>query len=214
MVVYTGAKDLSDPKIKFDIGANNGENTQALANDGSIVYAFEPSPLLYPNLVERFKYNTNVIILPFAVDIVDDIKPFNVSDVGDRGVGSLYPFHKDIKDTPLSGAAEFTTPPSWIQNVLTIRLGTFMSFWNIPKIDYLHIDAQGSDLNAIKSLSTRIYDVVEGQLECTLDIPLYANADNYYKDAVTYLEAYGFEVTTLYEHANRSEIDLHFKRKI
>lgn len=199
-------------KVKFDVGANTGHHTQEMASDGSIVYAFEPSPILYPTLLERFRNVPNVIVLPFAVDIVDDVKPFNVSDVGDRGVGSLYPFHDKLKDSVVGGAAEFTTPPAWIQNVLTIRLDTFMRVWNVFFIDYLHIDAQGSDLNVFKSLGNRTSDVLEGQLECTWDIPLYANTDNYYIDAIAYINAEGFTVRTLYEHANRTEIDLHFAR--
>lgn len=178
-----------------------------------MVYAFEPSSPLYIPLKERFRENPNIRVLPFAVSNTNGFHLFNASNVGDRGVGSLYDFHENLANTVIGGAAEFTTPPVFKEWVPTIRLDTFMNNWNIPKIDYLHIDAQGSDLNVLHSLGDRLSDVKEGQMECTLDIPLYSGVDNYHENAVQYLESRGFKVEVAYIHSNRSEVDLHFMRK-
>lgn len=197
--------------IRFDIGANTCNNTEQFAADGSRVFAFEPSILLYQNLREKFRDRPHVTVFPFAVSDSNGFATFNVSDVGDRGVGSLYDFHPNLANTVLGTAAEFSTPAYAKELVPTIRLDTFMDIWSIPEIDHLHIDAQGSDFAVIRGLGDRIKDVKAGQVECTLDIPLYS-VDNYHEHVVKYLEDKGFLVEVAYIHNNRSEVDLHFTR--
>ena len=81
-----------------------------------------------------------------------------------------------------------------------------MDVWNIDEIDHLHIDAQGSDFKVLQSLKA-------GQVECTLDIPLYSGVDNSHDSVLQYLESKGFTVEVAYIHNNRSEVDLRFMRK-
>ena len=192
--------------IKFDIGANFGSDTESLAADGSRVFAFEPSILLYQKLRERFLDRPSVTIFPFAITDTNGFSLFNVSDVGDKGVGSLYDFHPNLANTVLGVHAEFSTPPVAKELVPTMRLDTFMEVWKIDEIDHLHIDAQGSDFKVLQSLKA-------GQVECTLDIPLYSGVDNSHDSVLQYLESKGFTVEVAYIHNNRSEVDLRFMRK-
>jgi len=199
--------------VKFDVGANTGSTTIKLAEDGSEIFAFEPSPLLYPLLKEKFRGNKNIHIFTFAVDIENGFKSFNVSSVGDLGVGSLYDFHHDLQNSVIGKAKEFTTPPAWVETVPCIRLDSFLNlYYPVGDIDYLHIDAQGSDLNVLKSLHSAIERVKAGQLECTLDIPLYEGAQNNHMEARYFLANNGFHVDVVYTHENFSEIDLRFYR--
>lgn len=201
-------------KLVVEIGANNGSDTERFAADSdTMVISFEPSPILYPICVERFKNRPNVLMLPIAIDVENSVKPFNVSEQGDKGFGSLYDFHPDLLNTVLKKYSEFNTPFSYKQNVLTMRLDSFIILYNIQKIDFMWIDAQGNDFNVIRSLGDKIDVVMDGRCECTYKIPLYANEDNYYENVMAYLTEKGFQVDIDYVHANDSEIDLHFYRK-
>ena len=199
--------------VKIEIGANTGSHTVKLAADGSLVYSFEPSTILYKELVEKFVEHQNILVLPIAIDIENSVKFFNISTQGDRGFGSLYDFSDNLQETELSRYNEFKIPFLRKDKVLTMRLDTFMNTYGIDSLDYLHIDAQGNDFNCIKSLGDRIKDVKEGQCECTWEIKLYDGPDNYYENVQKYLEEVGgFKVEILYKHQHKSEIDLKFYR--
>lgn len=98
-------------KIIFEVGANNGRDTESFASDiNSMVYAFEPSPILVKELYDKFGTRENVKIFPFAVGLNDRAwEKFNVCDFGDRGLGSLYDWHENLLNTVLSKHAEFKT---------------------------------------------------------------------------------------------------------
>jgi FkbM family methyltransferase len=51
--------------------------------------------------------------------------------------------------------------------VPTMRLDTFMNAAGIESVDYLKIDAQGLDLEVVKSAGDRLRDVAKVQLEAT-----------------------------------------------
>lgn len=200
-------------RAKIEVGTNTGSHTENLDKGDCLVFTFEPSPPLYMECVERFKNSDNIIVLPFAVDIHNDFKHFNVALQGDKGFGSLYEWHPNLPNTEAGKHPLFQVPFAYKQKVLTIRLDTFMNNWGIDDVEYLHIDAQGSDFNVIKSLGDRIRDVREGQCECTWNTPYYDGADNFHENVRKYLEEIGgFKVETLYEHAGQTEIDLRFYR--
>ena len=204
-------------KIIFEVGANNGRDTENFASDpNSMVYAFEPSPILVKELYDKFGTRENVKIFPFAVGLNDRTwEKFNVCDFGDRGLGSLYDWHENLLNTVLNKHAEFKTSfPENKTEVYMRRLDSIMNEFMIDSIDWLHIDAQGSDFNVIKSLGERIKDVKGGRCECTLEIPLYTNSpNNLHTDVSKFLTDAGFFVTVDYIHADDSEVDLKFERR-
>lgn len=201
-------------EVIIEVGTNTGTDTERLAAFGFPVITFEPSPILYPQCVEKFKNNPNILVLPFAIDVEESVKDFNVSEQGDKGFGSLYDFHDNLQNTVLKKYSEFKTPFSYKQKVLTMRMDTFVKTWNIQTIKYLWIDAQGNDLNCLKSFGTELRQVESGQLECTYKIPLYNNIDsNSHEDAKKYLTENDFDVSIHYVHENDSEIDLSFVRR-
>lgn len=203
--------------IAIEVGANNGKDTLHLSNDHQTVYAFEPNPSLYDGLAQKFKDKPGVHIMPFAISDVNGIQKFNVSHEGDRGIGSLYDFHPDLKESVLGKHAVFRQPPAYQASTLTMRLDTFLqdfaSFGVYDMIDYLHIDAQGSDFNAIKSLGAFAAKVKEGQCEATFQVPIYEDTENTRDNVEHLLERLGFKTEIMKTHQDNSEVDIRFWRE-
>jgi hypothetical protein len=73
-------------------------------------------------------------------------------------------------------------------------LDTFIEENGITKIDHLHIDTQGSDLNVMKGLGEYLHIVTEGKLEAgTSDDVLY-EGQNKLNDCIKFLLLNGFKV--------------------
>lgn len=203
-------------RIIIEVGANSGSDTIEYArSDDTFVFAFEPSPLLYPGLVEKFKYHRNVLILPMAIDLENGFAEFNVSDAGDMGVGSLYDYHPDMATNQVGQHPVFKAGFIGKHNVMKMRLDTFLGNWGITHVDFLHIDAQGSDFRVIQSLGDKLNCVQEGQCECTYKVPLYSHSSvvNYYDDCMKYLDLHGFNARIDYIHANETEVDIQFIKR-
>lgn len=197
----------NNKKIYIEVGANLGSDTINYANEDSLVYAFEPVSVLAYDLINKFK-NKNVIVIPFAVDIENTIKKFNVSAGSNLGCSSLNNFNKNIHNE-WYGRNDFHFTESY--NVLTIRLDNFINIYNIKEIEYLHIDAQGNDFNVIKSLSNKINLVKAGKCEAAYAVNLYEEVDNYYENIIKYLEEHGFKTKIEMDKSGiNAECDIHF----
>ena len=85
-------------------------------------------------------------------------------------------------------------------DVEVIRLDTFIDENNIDSIDYFHCDAQGSDLDILKSLNEKICLIKRGQVEGSRNENLY-NIENGCSHIIEYLEKNNFIVI------NKEEID-------
>jgi FkbM family methyltransferase len=198
--------------IKFDVGANMGKDTQRLAADGSIVYAFEPTQeLLHQFLWPIQKQNPNVIVVPFAVDVENGFKTFNISANRDWGCSSLYDFADDIHQK-WPNRPDFVKTHSY--KVPTITLYDFVNMYNIPSIDYLHIDAQGSDFKVLLSLKDKISIVKSGVVEAWNKVELYKGTSNSAVEIRNFLLSNGFTITR--EETNDvvgAEINIYFIRK-
>lgn len=195
-------------KTKIEVGANWGGDTQSLAADGSVVYAFEPTPSLADHLRNRFKDNSNVHIVEKAVDEHDGVAEFNIAGTGDWGCSSLYEFSEDIH-SKWNGRPDFHFTDRC--EVETIRLDTFIQQNEIDSIDYLWIDAQGNDFNVLKSLGYFINRVKAGKCEGSYTVDLYQGTNNNVNDIEIWLESNGFKCTIIPDNVNK-EADIHFKR--
>jgi len=200
--------------INIEVGANSGSHTKNLAGENvDMLYAFEPNPELYFNLTQAYKGNDKICILPFAVSDKDSMDWFNISRVGDKGTSSLYNYHENLGNTPAGNHEVFTTPWDYRILVPVIRIETFLNTFantDYVKINYIHIDAQGSDLNVLKGIG-KYWDVLkEGVCEATLDIPLYQDANNQQDDILEFLGNKNVKTELLRPHQNRTEIDIRF----
>jgi FkbM family methyltransferase len=198
--------------IKFDVGANSGYDTKLLASDGSIVYAFEPThELLANHLWPLSKQNENIKVIPFSVDTKNSFQNFNIAGQNDWGCSSLYEFSDDIHQT-WPGRSDFKKTHSY--QVPTITLYDFCNLYGIDRIDFLHIDAQGNDLNVLLSLKDKISIVNEGAVEASDRVDLYKGVNNRIEDVRSFLISNSFEI--MEEVPNDiigAEINIRFIRK-
>lgn len=197
----------NNKKIYIEVGANAGQDTANYLSEDALLYAFEPVYELAHDLFNKFK-NKNIIVVPFAVDIENTIKKFNISAGQNVSCSSLNNFNKNIHNE-WRGRSDFVFTDSY--NVLTIRLDNFIDIYNIKEIEYLHIDAQGNDFNVIKSLGDSINIVKAGKCEAAYSISLYEDVNNSYKDIIEYLELHGFNTRIVMDGSNENaECDIHF----
>lgn len=143
-------------KIFIDVGCNIGYYTSIwMQDENNFIYAFEPEPNLYISLVEKFKEANNVQVLNYAVSLTDGEDSFFV--------------HKNLCNSSLKPSLKNNDDISDTILVKTIRLDTFLNELGIEEIELLKTDAQGSDLDVIKSAGDKIFSVKEVMAEAFLN---------------------------------------------
>jgi len=203
----------------IEVGANQGTDTDRFVEQYDRVFAFEPIHELYAKLCEKYKFNSQVHIFPFAIDIENSFKNFNISTGYDWGSSSLFDFNtKDIlggkwmpPDSEYEFRADLAKDHSY--TVPTITLYDFITLYNISKIDYLHIDAQGNDINVLKSLKDKLSIVQSGVIEVSCGLEIYLGTQNRVEDAIPFLNSNGFSITDSFTQTEGHEINLFFKKK-
>ena len=136
-----------------------------------MVYAFEPDVSIASH---RYSLLPNFIVLPMAVTETDGFREFHINS--NPRTSSLLPLD-EVGLKKWRGADGLRTVRRSV--VPTVRLDTFMDALGIKSVDYLKIDAQGHDLEVVRSLGDRFCDVSEIRLEaCAADHPMYAGAHN------------------------------------
>lgn len=195
--------------IIVEVGANKGTDTARFLSDPeNIVYCFEPTVELQMELQNRFKNNNNFHLIPAAVHIENGFQWFNIAGTADWGCSSLYEWTEGIQQI-IPGRPDFHFTNRY--KVMTMRLDTFVTLYNINHIDYLWIDAQGNDFKVLQSLGEKINIVKEGKCEASIDIELYkTNKENDSATIKDWMEHQGFQCSI--DHWG-AEVDVHFKRK-
>ncbi|MDC0874502.1 FkbM family methyltransferase [Flavobacteriaceae bacterium] len=155
-------KVLKKPRIIFDVGGNKGEYSKSLFKTfkDSKIYIFEPSKLNHSILIKRFK-NNNVVINNVAVSDKNESSKLYFSKQGE-GIASLSKRKLDHFDINFNLSEEVTV----------ITLKKFMVENKINKIDFLKLDIEGYELNALKGLEDFIHKVDLIQFEfggCNID---------------------------------------------
>ena len=68
---------VTENDIVIDCGANVGQEVAQFAGSGAMIYAFEPNPHAFSELVRRFRDHVNVVCFPMAVlDRADTVRLF------------------------------------------------------------------------------------------------------------------------------------------
>lgn len=199
-------------RILFDVGANDGSRwLDALAadQDNTLVFMFEPTPRLCGVIRERYKHLKNWTLVEKAVSNYEGMSTFNIAGHADWGCSSLMIFREDRTSTWPSNRTDLNFTDS-----IDVEVTTLERFLNsnptITHIDYLHIDAQGSDLNVLKGLKEYISIVKHGQMEAAYNAPLYTHSPSHI-ECVEWLENKKF--TTEIHNANH-ECDIYFHNTI
>ena len=178
---------MNTPKknIIFDVGANEGSDglSLALLFKNCQVFAFEPNKY-YIKVIEYHKKKiektigkkiNNYKVYNKAISTKDRVLNFNISkNVGSHSLyefnRKLYHFRRHVKDYETIRKTK----------VKVIKLSSFLKNAKFKRIKYLHCDAQGSDINVLKSLGSYIkyldYGVVE--VSATKKKDLYKNSQN------------------------------------
>jgi FkbM family methyltransferase len=143
--------------IVFDIGANDGEDSIWRAMNGDFVFAFEPHPGFCNIINSKIKNLPNYTLTCKAVSDFSGRHSFNI-----------------LKSEDCSSLSDINEKNNWnnvkLDNidkieVDVITLENFIIENNIKRIDWLHCDAQGHDLNVLIGLNNFYKIVKAGVLE-------------------------------------------------
>lgn len=94
-----------------------------------------------------------------------------------------------------------------------IRLDAFVKEHGIERIDHLHVDAQGADMDVLKSLGEAIAIVQGGEIEIATrgDMVIYEGQSSL-DQAVFWLDSKGFRVGSATPNGNNHELNVRFYR--
>ncbi len=138
---------FSSGDLVFDIGANIGDKAEKYSRNGATVVCFEPQPHCVTKLVERFKSNDRVIIVPKGVAEKPGTLPLSICDVD-----VLSTFSEHWKKGRFSGQHS-----SRCVEVEVTTLDLAILEFGCPR--YCKIDVEGYELNVLLGL-TRPVDVI------------------------------------------------------
>ena len=207
----------------FDVGAFNGLDglILALINPKIKVHAFEANP----DLINIIKINKKKIenykkvkiknykLNNFAVSNKNGFLTFNIAK--NPTVSSLNEFSKDI-DKSWPGYREAHCSVIKKIKVKSITLNKYCEDNKIKKINYLHIDTQGSDLKVLKGLKEKIKIVNRGVLETAINRKksLY-NKNHTLQEVRIFLKKNKFKITKIenVDHNIENEKNVYFHNK-
>ncbi len=156
--------------LLIEVGAFDGSDSLNYYNQGYTVYTFEPNKVLYENLIKNTGNLLNYTVIPKAVCETNGKTTFNICKRG--GASSILPFRSDeeLEKTWSANRTDIQYSGESYE-VDTIRLDTFIEEYGLENeiIDFLHIDAQGVDLECMMSLGKYIKNVKAGVMETVLD---------------------------------------------
>ncbi len=136
---------LKKDMIAIDIGANLGEYTLFMAKrlSNGKVFSFEPMQIIRDQLVENISLNgfTNVQVV--GVGLSDQQRVLQIHEVDDvhEGLGTFYLGDRKSKN---------------VQEVPLVTLDSQIEPLKIPKINFIKIDVEGSELPALVGARTVI----------------------------------------------------------
>jgi FkbM family methyltransferase len=194
-------------RVWIDVGAHEGETTIrfAAARPDLIVYGFEPNLAVASRTMGRLR---NFVMLPMAVSPKDGIAEFKLS---------AFDASSSLLDMDQSVAAKWIGKKGQLDvvdrfQVPTIRLDTFMNRMGIKHVHFLKVDAQGADLDVIRSAGDRLADIDRITLEVTKDEQLYQGAADP-KTVLAFMNDHGFELVERNEQTFGQEENLTFVRR-
>ena len=192
--------------VWIDVGAHEGETTLnfAAARPDLIIYAFEPNLSVAARTMGRLR---NFVMLPMAVAMTDGTAEFKLSRFD--ASSSLLEMHEDVLAKWIGGPGQLDVVERL--QVHTIRLDTFMNRMGIDHVDFLKIDAQGADLDVVRSAGDRLADITRIKLEVTKGEQLYEGAATP-EIVMAFMTDHGFKLVDRIDQTHGQEENLTFAR--
>ncbi|MFJ7928502.1 FkbM family methyltransferase [Peribacillus sp. NPDC096448] len=136
--------DLTNGTISIDCGAHVGNVTEKMAEKGALVYAFEPNPIAFEKLKNRFLNYSNVICFNQAVWHKND-KIFLYFEKG----ASQYPIENCVGSSIIS-----YNPYIDQKDSIEIEAVDFTEFLNKigKKIKLVKLDIEGAEFDVLKKM--------------------------------------------------------------
>lgn len=170
--------------VVFDVGANEGEYTQAVLSisaDAQVI-AFEPHPQTFERLKGQHSSNSRVACLNFALgDKAGTAEIFDYCQASGTQHASLY---REIIADLHNGQ-----PASHQVEVRTVD--DIVSQCQIPRIDLLKIDVEGHELAVLKGAEKTIRSGVVGIIQFEFN-EMNVVSRTYFKDFWDFLPEYNF----------------------
>ncbi len=169
--------------IVIEAGAQFGEDTEKMSllwPKGSL-YAFEPSPVTYSSVAELSSRKSNVFSFQLALSNVSGKMPFYLAG----GASSLLIpqdnfnreyFHADLDHPAI---------------VESVELDNWLDQQGINKVDFLWLDMEGNELNALKGAQKHLSDIMLIYTE--VNIARFWNECVCYEELKSWLAVNGFE---------------------
>jgi len=201
-------------KAVIEVGTNIGQDTPSLLRkyDDSMIISFEPIPDLYELNKNKITHE-RVEFVNAAIGLNSGSAKFNITSTAGkfkhRGSSSLYSFADDLQQK---------WPREDFNMVETIDVQVYsmedvIENYRIDHIPYMHCDAQGGDLDVLKSYGKYINILDGGVIEVSDKISLYKGNVNGAEEARQWLEAHGFHVyKTAHNDPLKAELNMWFER--
>ena len=161
-------KNLKKINIFFDIGAHEGESIEIFSKNFTIskIYSFEPSPINFlklKNKVNLFLKNfKDIKVYVENVGLGDEKKRIYLKQLNESSSSTINQINKNSK---YFKKKRFFLNKLHTKNfyknidIQIIRLDEYLNNNSIEYINFMKVDTEGYELDVLKGLGTKIYNV-------------------------------------------------------
>jgi FkbM family methyltransferase len=186
----------------FDVGANKGQSIDFFCKifQNPIIHAFEPNPVLYKKLVNKYQKTKNIFIHNLGISDINGELELNETVTDETSTFEKLNYESNylqMKANVLGVKKEDIIKNKYFVKV--IRLDDFIKKMKINKIHILKIDTEGHELKCLKGLFINEgCDINHIQIESHND-DMYMTDENK-NDIPLLLKSKGFSKCTIVKH--------------
>lgn len=150
--------DQSRQKIILDVGANKGQSIDFFLSifKNAMIYAFEPNPKLYKNLVLKYQNNQNIKI--YNLGISDFNGRLELNETITDETSTFEKLNYESKYLAMKANILGVSKENIIINkyqVEVIQIAEFIKKESIEQVDILKLDTEGHELPCLRGLFTQ-----------------------------------------------------------